>query len=68
MQGQVHPAMVDKTVTMFWHGVPAEFDDKGNVFRAAVDSGSPYVGIVLKEGELSPWIATGTKNTPPERS
>ncbi|HDR9163786.1 TPA: hypothetical protein QDB28_004192 [Burkholderia vietnamiensis] len=47
--------MADKKVTLFWHGVAAEFDEKGKVFRSAVDPSSPYTGIALKTGELGPW-------------
>ncbi|WP_230460946.1 hypothetical protein [Burkholderia ubonensis] len=61
------PELVDKKATLFWHGVAAEFDDKGNVFRAVGDSGSPYTGILLKEGELAPWIAAASKHAPPGR-
>lgn len=59
--------MVDKTATFFWHGVVAKFDGKGSMFRATVDSSSPYTGIVLKEGELAPWTTAASKNAPPER-
>lgn len=59
-------AMVDKAVTFFWHGVAVKFDDKGKLFRAVADSGSPYTGIVLKAGEIVPWTTAASKNAPPE--
>lgn len=59
--------MVNKTATFFWHGIAAKFDDKGNIFRATVDSGSPYTGIVLKEGELAPWTTAASTNAAPKR-
>ncbi|ORT83477.1 hypothetical protein B7G54_24325 [Burkholderia puraquae] len=59
--------MVDKTATFFWHGVAAKFDSKGRMFRATVDSGSPYTGIVLKEGELAPGTTAVSKNASTDR-
>ncbi|AEA58935.1 hypothetical protein bgla_1g02390 [Burkholderia gladioli BSR3] len=61
------PELVDKTVTFFWHGVSAKFDGKGNMFRAPVNSGSPYTGIVLKAGGLAPWTTAASKNASLER-
>ncbi|MGU7813678.1 hypothetical protein [Burkholderia sp. AW49-1] len=59
--------IVDKKATLFLHGVAAKFDGIGNVFRSTVDSGSPYTGIVLKEGELAPWTTAVSKSASPER-
>ncbi|WP_244102569.1 hypothetical protein [Burkholderia ambifaria] len=58
--------MVNKTATFFCHDVAAKFDEKGNVFRATVNPGSPYTGIVLKEGEFAPWTTMESKNSSPE--
>ncbi|WP_228933821.1 hypothetical protein [Paraburkholderia saeva] len=45
---------VGQTVTLFWHGVSPELTSKKNGFRFKVDLDSPYAGIALRLGELTP--------------
>ena len=40
--------------TLFWHGVSPELTSKKNGFRFKVDLDSPYAGIALRLGELTP--------------
>lgn len=60
--------MSNKTATLFWHGIAPELADKGNVFRFEVDSGSPYMGIALRGGELVPWTTEAFENASPKPS
>lgn len=46
--------LVGQTVTLFWHGVSPELAPKKNGFRFKVDLDSPFAGIVLRLGELTP--------------
>ena len=46
--------LVGQTVTLFWHGVSPELAPRKNGFRFKVDLDSPYAGIALRLGELTP--------------
>ncbi|CAJ0774568.1 hypothetical protein R8510_03940 [Ralstonia chuxiongensis] len=46
--------LVDQRVTLFWHGKSPELSAKKNGFGFKVDLDSPYAGIALRLGELTP--------------
>lgn len=49
------PDLVNQTATLFCHGVTPQLAEKKNAIRFDVDADTPYAGIALRAGQLSPW-------------